>query len=354
MAGGGSAVVNGNNGVLRSMHGRTYVASSKTRAGRAHGAINAALRNVTLCDWGSWLIVDRWCVGMHANSFVLSSATHGMSFETQKFRSRFLSQSQKIPVSLSHLLHMQAKAEEAASLPPPMARLSVSPSSSNGSGPARTPGGGGGGGDGGESDVFEDVDDDTEMALQNTITKIERLILSSRKVKNLPPGAVVSAATIAAREAGGPSDSSGGEGDGGGAGGGGGGGLSGGSDVDGATSGGRGVRTRIPPKIDRAALLSRRQSTSFFDTKPVFSARDSSSSFTKMWNAGGTPGSGGSRGGAGSLEGTRPMTARAGHSRRQTEKWGWRGEVGGEDIVVGTPPTVEGSAGSSIESPSNG
>lgn len=132
--------------------------------------------------------------------------------------------------------------------------------------------------------------------------------------------------------------------------------MSAGSDGEGALAGGRtAARTRIPPKIDRAALLSRRQSTSFFDTKPVFSARDLSSSFTKMWNAGaGTPGSG--RGGQGSLggEGTRPMTARATHSRRQTERWGWKGEVGGEDIVADTPPTVEGSAGSSTESPSNG
>lgn len=243
----------------------------------------------------------------------------------------------------------QEKAEEAAALPPAMARLSASPHSSNGSHSVRTPGGG----EGGESDVFDEVDD-TEMQLQNTITHIERLILSSRKVKKLAPGAVVSAATIAARETGGPSDSSGGEDvEGKKAGGGGGGGTSGGSDVDEGT---RGSRSRIPPKIDRADLLTRRQSTSFFDTKPVFSARDSSNSFTKMWNGGG----GGTGGGLGALgeeggsKGRRPMTARAAQVRRQSDRWGWKDDSRGEDALVRTPPTVAGSAGSSSESPANG
>ena len=250
-------------------------------------------------------------------------------------------------------LTRKLKAEEAALLPPAMARLSTSPTSSGGSPSARTPSGTG---TGGESDVFDEVDD-TEMQLQNTISHIERLILSSRKVKNLAPSAASSAATRegggggGGGSGGGPSDSSGGEGDSKS-----GGGVSAESDGDGsAAPSTRGPRTRIPPKIDRKALLSRRQSTSFFDTKPVFSARDSSSSFTKMWNGGGTPGSGGSGLGAlGEEGGERPLTSRATHSRRQSERWGWKGDVGGEDIVVGTPPTVEGSAGSTSESPSNG
>lgn len=192
-----------------------------------------------------------------------------------------------------------------------------------------------------ESDTFDEVDD-TEMQLQNTISHIERLILSSRKVKNLAPSV---AATAAAREAGaGPSDSSGGEGDGksGGA-------ASAESDGDGAAASSRGARARVPPKIDRKALVSRRQSTSFFDTKPVFSARDSSSSFTKMWNGGGS-----ALRALGEEDGKRPLTSRPTHTRRQSERWGWKGEVGTEDVIVGTPPTVEGSAGSTSESPSNG
>lgn len=198
--------------------------------------------------------------------------------------------------------------------------------------------------------MFDEVDD-TEMQLQNTISHIERLILSSRKVKNLAPGAAASAAAQdGGGAAGGPSDSSGGEGDSksGGA-------VSGESDGDGAAATIRGARARMPPKIDRKALLSRRQSTSFFDTKPVFSARDSSSSFTKMWNGGGTSGGSGTALGAlGEEDGRRPLTSRAPHSRRQSERWGWKGDVGGEDIVAGTPPTVEGSAGSISDSPSNG
>lgn len=230
-----------------------------------------------------------------------------------------------------------------------MARLSTSPTSSGGSPSARTPGGDGGNVNGGESDVFDEVDD-TEMQLQNTISHIERLILSSRKVKTLAPSAAASSA--AAREAGGgPSDSSGGEGDGKS----GGGGVSAESDGDGAEApGSKGARARVPPKIDRKALLSRRQSTSFFDTKPVFSARDSSSSFTKMWNGGGGTGGGSALGALGEESGKRPLTSRAAHSRRQSERWGWRGDDKDEDVVVGTPPTAEGSAGSTSESPSNG
>eukprot|EP00903_Cladosiphon_okamuranus_P005420 g5406.t1 len=247
------------------------------------------------------------------------------------------------------LARAKKKAEEAALLPPSMARLSTSPTSSGGSPSARTPGG-----NGGDSDVFDEVDD-TEMQLQNTISHIERLILSSRKVKNLAPSAAAASAAVreggAGAGAGGPSDSSGGEGDGksGGA-------VSGESDGDGAVAArSRGGRARMPPKIDRKALISRRQSTSFFDTKPVFSARDSSSSFTKMWNGAGTPdGTGSGLGSLGEEEGKRPLTSRAAHSRRRSERWGWKGDVGGEDIVVGTPPTVEGSAGSTSESPSNG
>ena len=129
----------------------------------------------------------------------------------------------------------------------------------------------------GESDVFDEVDD-TEMQLQNTITHIERLILSSRKVKGDNPGAPESAsAGAAARDAvrvensgGSSSSSSGGAG----------GTVAGARDGEGETAEGRpAARARkAPPTIDRAALMTRRQSTSFFDTKPVFSARDSSGS----------------------------------------------------------------------------
>lgn len=239
-------------------------------------------------------------------------------------------------------------------MPPAIARLSLSPSSSNGSPSIRTPGG--------ESDVFDEVDD-TEMQLQNTISHIERLILSSRKVKTLTPGPPASAsgaATAATREAGGPSDGSGGEGDNGSAGGGAGDSDgSGGATAPGGGGGSRVPRTRIPPKIDRAAMLQRRQSTSFFDTKPVFSARDSSSSFTKMWNGGGASGpdtDGNSLGafGGGNDDGVRrPLTARPARARRQSERWGWREGVGAEDVVLETPPTVEGSTGSGSESPTN-
>lgn len=257
----------------------------------------------------------------------------------------------------------KASAEEAATLPPAMPRLSPR-SNSNGSlssTPRRTPGGGGGGGlapsDGG-SDFYAE-EDDTEMQLQNTITHIERLILSSRKVKNEAPGAVVSAAAVAARRAGGNGDGK--------------------ADTEGsvaeavdgeagagagAVAGSRGAGARQPPTaIDRAAMMTRRQSTSFFDTKPVFSARDSSGSFTKAWNGTGTVGTSGggganssSKGGLGPLgedgDGVRwPKTAKAAYSRRQSEKWGWTGDVGAEEVVVGTPPTVEGSAGSSSGSP---
>lgn len=259
------------------------------------------------------------------------------------------------------MLTAKEKAEEAASLPPVIARLSLSPSSSNGSPSVRTPLGTDGGG--GESDVFDEVDD-TEMQLQNTISHIERLILSSRKVKTLAPDAPASADAAEPREAGARSDSSGGEGDSRSAGGAAG--RSGESDGDGggATASGVGSsrvpRTRIPPKIDRTAMLQRRQSTSFFDTKPVFSARDSSSSFTKMWNGGGTSGSdtdGRPNGAVGGGIGDgirRPLTSRPAHTRRQTERWGWREGVGAEDVVLETPPTVEDSTGSRSESPSNG
>lgn len=251
-------------------------------------------------------------------------------------------------------------------MPPVIARLSLSPSSSNGSPSARNSFGadGSGGGGGGESDVFDEVDD-TEMQLQNTISHIERLILSSRKVKTLTPGAPAPAAGAAgagaAREAHGFSESGGGEGDGASAGGAGA--RPGDGDGDaGATASGVGgsrvPRTRIPPKIDRAALLQRRQSTSFFDTKPVFSARDSSSTFTKMWNGGGgaeaDERSFGALGGGNGDGVRRPLTARPAHARRQSEKWGWREGVGAEDVALETPPTVEGSTESRSESPSNG
>ncbi|CAM9422129.1 unnamed protein product, partial [Laminaria digitata] len=267
------------------------------------------------------------------------------------------------------LARAKASAEEAASLPPAMARLS--PTSSCGSpfsSRLRASGGGAGGGRGargtsdGESDVFDEVDD-TEMQLQNTITHIERLILSSRKVKGDTPGALESAsaaaATAAARDAaqvengGGSSSNSASGGDAGGT-------AAGSRSGSEETAESRAAARarKAPPLIDRKALMTRRQSTSFFDIKPVFSARDSSGSFTKAWN-GGAGTAGGGRGELRALgedgEGRqRPMTARPAHSRRQTERWGWGGSTGAEELVVGTPPTVEGSAGSSSESPSDG
>lgn len=250
-----------------------------------------------------------------------------------------------------------------------MARLS--PTSSGGSPSSRLRASGGGGGRGGgrgtsdgESDVFDEVDD-TEMQLQNTITHIERLILSSRKVKGDAPGALESVSAAAAAAA---TGDAGNVGIGGGSGGNASGGAGGGGAVAGAREGeGETAESmaaarawKAPPAIDRAALMTRRQSTSFFDTKPVFSARDSSGSFTKAWN-GGTSTAGGGKGrgelGAWGEDGEgrqRPMTARPAHSRRQTEKWGWAASSGAEELIVGTPPTVEGSAGSSSESPSDG
>ena len=195
---------------------------------------------------------------------------------------------------------LKASAEEAASLPPAMARLS--PTSSCGS-PAlsrlRASGGGGGarGTSDGESDVFDEADD-TEMQLQNTITHIERLILSSRKVKGDAPGALGSASAAAAAATAAARDAVRGEigctsstGDGG-------------SDATKTAAGREGDEEtaenrassrarKAPPSIDRASLMVRRQSTSFFDTKPVYSARDSSGSFTKAWNGTGTAGGGG-------------------------------------------------------------
>lgn len=254
----------------------------------------------------------------------------------------------------------------------------LSPSSNNNGSPSssaqlRTPSRGGLAPSDGGSDFYAE-EDDTEMQLQNTITHIERLILSSRKVKNEAPGAVVSAAAVAARRAAGNGESKtavegrGAEGGDGEAGAGAGAGA-----VEAAAGSRAAGGTRQPPKaIDRAAMMIRRQSTSFFDTKPVYSARDSSGSFTKAWNGTGTVGSSGGGGGGGSSgaatctsssksglgplgedgDGSRwPQTARAAYSRRQTEKWGWAGDAGAEELVVGTPPTVEGSAGSSSGSP---
>ena len=251
----------------------------------------------------------------------------------------------------------KATAEEAATLPPSIERLSVG---SNGS-PSKPSleall-------DASENDEF-DEGDDAETQLQNTIAHIERLILTSRKVKKESPGGhIVSNAAITGRH----DDTGVGEGLEGMA-------EEGDSEVaEGrAGSNGGGARGRRPPTIDRTALLSRRQSTSFFDTKPVFSARDASASFSKAWNGTGTIGGGAgeggggrfglataSRGGAGrgtgdegNNDGTRwAKTTRAAYSRRQTERWGFKGD---DDVVVGTPPTVEGSAGSSSGSPPHG
>lgn len=215
------------------------------------------------------------------------------------------------------------------------------------------------------------------MQLQNTIAHIERLILSSRKVKNEAPGDAVSAAAAAARDmiaAGAAmmdSDATG-AGDTGRA-------VDsedGGGGAVGGKSSSRLAGSRIPRAVggrqqpltlDRTAMMSRRQSTSFFDTKPVFSARDSTGSFTKAWNGAGagaassTGSSGGSSSGRGAAGESgdgkrRPMTARAATARRQSEHWGAKGNAGiaADDGAIGTPPTVDGSAGSSSGSPSDG
>lgn len=206
--------------------------------------------------------------------------------------------------------------------------------------------------DAGESDDGDDVDAETQ--LQSTIAQIERLILTSRKVKKESPGAPASTADVAAH---GDHDGVDGEdGDGGG------GGRqgevetseAGGEGVEGSNGGARGWR---PPTIDRSALLGRRQSTSFFDTKPVFSARDSKASFSRAWNGTGAAGGGGTGGMAVTREGAEDeedkgarlvKTTRASLSQQQTERFGFRGD---DKVVIGTPPTVDGSAGSSSGSP---
>lgn len=201
-------------------------------------------------------------------------------------------------------------------------------------------------------------EDDTEVTLQNTIARLERLILKSRVSKAETPsasratgggGGGGAAGADTKRE--GSSSSGGGNGGGGG----------GDGSVDGLSIGtdGRngGARSRLrAPLTDRPSMPSRRQSTSFFDTKPLHSARDSGGSFTKAWNAVGSE-----KTGLGPVEEDdgellkvrRPATARAAHSRRQSERWGggWGGAA--DEVGVGTPPTVEGSAESSSGSPSD-
>lgn len=225
--------------------------------------------------------------------------------------------------------------------PPSIDRLSVGSANGSPSKPQATSF------DVGESDDIDDVDAETQ--LQSTIAQIERLILTSRKVKKETPGAPGSA----------HDDHDGIDGDGDGDGGGGGRqgevetSEAGGEGVEGSNSGARGWR---PPTIDRSALLSRRQSTSFFDTKPVFSARDSKASFSRAWNGTGAAGGGGTGGMAVTREGVEDehdkearlgKTTRASLSR-QHERFGFRGD---DDVIIGTPPTVDGSAESSSGSP---
>lgn len=264
-------------------------------------------------------------------------------------------------------------------MPPPMARL-MSPNASPGSSanPAASPSsaraaGGGGGGDGTWGD-----EDDTEIQLQSAIAHLERLILKSRVGKSETPnsknggvGAAAAAAAAAAATATAAADgraknlnSSGGSAAAadGGSGGGGAGGEDG-LQIKLPAESGRSIPSRLrPPLTDRASMLSRRQSTSFFDTKPLHSARESGS-FTKAWNGIGGAGRGAAGGGLGALgedhdwNRRRPATSKAAPLRRQSERWGWGAEqavAASEEVLIGTPPTVEGSADSNSGSPSDG
>lgn len=208
-------------------------------------------------------------------------------------------------------------------------------------------------------------EDDTEMALQNTINRLERLILKSRVGKTETPrttsssvaasagagpaaGAAAAAAPSATASSGGGSRSPP-------------------RRPHGLSIGGRmpSSRSRLrAPLTDRPSMPSRRQSTSFFDTKPLHSARDSGGSFTKAWDAmeedrgRGSSDTGVGEDGIGALEGDedrgvkrRPVISKKAHSRAQSE--GWRGDRAADDAGVGTPPTVEGSTESSNGSPSD-
>lgn len=249
---------------------------------------------------------------------------------------------------------------------------------------------------GSQSDAWVE-DDDTEMTLQNTIHRLERLILKSKAVKAETPGSsssIVSGGNGARAAAAAAATAAASHGGGGGTGGQGGIGRT----VDlsppprrphGLSIGGRtpSSRSRLrAPLTDRPSMPSRRQSTSFFDTKPLHSARDSSSSFTNAWNAMGD-GAGPSGGGGGGVSSNnaglgsvgehndvglkrKPGMAKAGGLRTQSERWATGGVAGAdgasaaavapaaapaaaEEAGIGTPPTVEGSAESSSGSPSD-
>lgn len=212
-------------------------------------------------------------------------------------------------------------------------------------------------------------EDDTEMALQNTINRLERLILKSRVGKAETPRSSSSVAASAGA-GGGTGDSAAGAAAGAAsaaAAAGAGGSRSPPKRPHGLSIGGRmaSSRSRLrAPLTDRPSMPSRRQSTSFFDTKPLHSARDSGGSFSKAWDAMGEDrGRGSSDAGAGdngikAVEGNedrgvkrRPVISKTAHSRAQSE--GWRADRAVEDGGVGTPPTVEGSTESSNGSPSD-
>lgn len=214
-------------------------------------------------------------------------------------------------------------------------------------------------------------DDDTEAQIQNAIAHIERLILRSKGVvKAETPGSKGAGGGVAAKGAGSSAGAAvagaaAGESESGGSG------ASqrgaadssdatGGDDEsrskDGDSSGASIRRSRLPaPLVDRSSMTSRRQSTNFFDTKlqPLHSAREGAS-FTKAWEGTGVGKGLEGMGAHGEDWRRRSGASKAVHLRRQSEKWAWRGSAmapASEDVIVGTPPTVEGSAESSSGSP---
>lgn len=229
--------------------------------------------------------------------------------------------------------------------------------------------------EGASSDVWAAAEDDNETQLQNAIAHIERLILRSRSGRSETPGSTTSRSA-----AGGTVTASGGSraGEGG---------NSNGDNAtpqrkgesmdavadddgsrnkpaDGAAAGGGASvrRSRLPPPlIDRSSMITRRQSTNFFDTKPqpLHSAREVGS-FSKAWdNTGGGKASDehGALGEDGHNEWRRRSAApKLAHLRRQSERWTWKPEAvasASGELIVGTPPTVDGSAESSSGSPSD-
>lgn len=267
---------------------------------------------------------------------------------------------------------------------PPIARVSPTASSSNqslGSPTQQFPRalGNKSPSDAPSSDAWVD-EDDTETQLQNAIAHIERLILRSRVGKSDTPVArsALGAAGVKAMLPG-----AGGEG----AGSGGSGGATaqraaedadsaGGDDDalhskahskgrDGPAGGNASVvrRSRLPPPLtDRSSMLTRRQSTNFFDSmaQPVHSARETAS-FAKAWDVSGAGKAGDGVGGHDDNRGhdwkRRSGLPKPTHLRRPSERWSWKGDPvtpAAEELVIGTPPTVEGSAESSSGSPTDG